>query len=170
MCSAGALRRWQEGRSMADLKFPLFLDLTGKTAVMVGGGRIALRRTRTLAAFDVRIRVIAPEICEEIRVLSREGKVECIPRAYEPEDLSGAFLVLAATDDPDLNRSIVRQAKEMGLFANNASDRNDSNFFFPAVAVNDSLSVGICGTGRDHGAVARAAAEIRKFLKERGIL
>ena len=73
---------------MADLKFPLFLDLTGKTAVMVGGGRIALRRTRTLAAFDVRIRVIAPEICEEIRVLSREGKVECIPRAYEPEDLS----------------------------------------------------------------------------------
>ena len=97
---------------MADLKFPLFLDLTGKTAVMVGGGRIALRRTRTLAAFDVRIRVIAPESCEEIRVLSREGKVECIPRAYEPEDLSGAFLVLAATDDPDLNRSIVRQAKE----------------------------------------------------------
>lgn len=146
---------------MAELKFPLFLDLTGKKVAVIGGGAIALRRVRTLLRFGADITVTAPEI--DPALLALDG-VDCRSRCYTAADVQGAFLVLAATDDPLRNRAITADARAAGILANNASDQTDSDFFFPAVAVQEEICVGVCGTGRDHHAVARTAAKIRRLL------
>lgn len=147
---------------MGFLKFPLFIDLTGKKAVVIGGGRIAARRAVTLCAYGAEIIVIAPQISEKIYQLP----VAIAERQYISDDLSGAFLAIAATDDHNLNRQITQEARRLGILANNASDRTDCDFFFPAVALTQNLSVGICGTGENHFAVAEAAATIRKMMEE----
>lgn len=149
---------------MAELKFPLFMDMTGRKVLVVGGGKIAARRVQTLKAFGADITVVAPEVLPEIN-----GVTIC-KRTFAPGDLDGAFLVLAATDDMELNHTIAAEAAARGILANNASDRRDNDFYFPAVALTEDVSVGICGTGADHRKVAKLAAKIRTFLSGEGRL
>lgn len=147
---------------METLKFPLFIDLNGKRVLIVGGGKIASRRAKTLCMYGADIFVVAPEITDEICQLP----VATEKREYLSDDLRGSTFVLAATDDHTLNHRITQEARSLGMLVNNASDQNDCDFYFPAVALTDELSVGICGTGKDHHAVAEAAASIRKLMEE----
>lgn len=147
---------------METLKFPLFIDLNGKRVLIVGGGKIASRRAKTLCMYGANILVVAPEITNEICQLP----VATRKRGYLSDDFRNSILVLAATDDHALNRQIAQEARSLGILVNNASDQNDCDFYFPAVALTDDLSIGICGTGKDHHAVAEAAAYIRKLMEE----
>lgn len=144
---------------MDERKFPLFVDLTGRPVAVFGGGAVAVRRVRTLLAFGADLTVVAPE---PDPALSELG-VRLERRAYRPGELGAAALVLAATDDPAVNRAITREAREKGIPANNASDHTDSDFFFPAVILTEELTVGITGTGANHRAVRRAAETIREM-------
>lgn len=147
---------------METLRFPLFIDLNKKKVLVVGGGKIAARRVKTLCMYGAEVLVVAPEILEEIRQLP----VAIAKRSYFSSDLNNSCLVLAATDDKILNCRITQEARQQGILSNNASDQNDCDFYFPAVALTQALSVGICGTGSDHHAVAEAAAAIRKLMEE----
>ena len=84
-------------------------------------------------------------------------------RAYRPGELRGAFLVLAATDDEEVNRAIAAEARARGALANNASDCRDCDFFFPAVVLTEELTLGLTGTEEKHRAVKEAAARIREM-------
>ena len=128
--------------------FPMFIDIEGKHILVVGAGKIALRRVQTLLQFRARIKVIAKEIPKEqkeaFHLLVSEGKIVLEEKAFEESDLTEAlFLVLA----------------------NTATDRTDCDFYFPAVAVQEELVVGITGDGSDHRKVAETAARIRKVLE-----
>ena len=68
--------------------FPMFVDLTGKKVLMAGGGKIALRRVKTLLSFGAIIHVTAPELCEELSELERQGKITAEHREYQPGDTS----------------------------------------------------------------------------------
>lgn len=153
---------------MSNLRFPVFLDLTDKKILVVGGGKVALRRVKTLLQFDATVTVVAPEICEEFSTLAvaNTSKLSFEKRCYAETDLNDKFMILSATNDADLNHDIVEAAKKLGLFANNASCQEDNNFFFPAIAKNENISVGICGTGKDHAGTADAAAKIRSLVEE----
>lgn len=153
---------------MSNLRFPVFLDLTDKNVLVVGGGKIALRRVKTLLQFDANVIVVAPEICEEFYSLSvpATAKLMFEKRCYVDADLNDKLMVLAATDNENLNHSIVDSAKKLGLLANNASFKDDNNFFFPAISKNENISVGICGTGEDHAGTAEAASKIRSLVEE----
>ena len=148
-------------------KFPLFIDLSGRKILVVGGGNIALRRINTLMMYGADITVIAEQACGGIEVLAAEEKITLNLRGFNFEDLKDKFMVIAATDDLELNRQITCAARKNGSIANNASDRSDCDFYFPAVIVNEKLSIGICGTGDDHRAVSQAAAEIREKYSSR---
>ena len=86
--------------------FPLFVDLRDKKTVVIGAGNIASRRTKVLADFCADITVIAPEASQDILSLEKAGEIKFIKKTYEKSDISGAFIVLAATCDPDLNKQI----------------------------------------------------------------
>lgn len=150
--------------------FPMFIDIEGKHILVVGAGKIALRRVQTLLQFRARIKVIAKEIPKEqkeaFHLLVSEGKIVLEEKAFEESDLTEAlFLVLAATNVKKLNHEICMLCRKRKILANTATDRTDCDFYFPAVAVQEKLVVGITGDGSDHRKVAETAARIRKVLE-----
>lgn len=150
--------------------FPMFIDIGGKHILVVGAGKIALRRVQTLLQFRARIKVIAKEIPKEqkeaFHLLVSEGKIVLEEKAFEESDLTEAFfLVLAATNVKKLNHEICMLCRKRKILANTATDRTDCDFYFPAVAVQEELVVGITGDGSDHRKVAETAARIRKVLE-----
>ena len=146
---------------MSHLRFPLFIDLKDKLVVVAGGGTVALRRVRALLPFGPEIRVIAPRCLPELEVLP----CSLTHRPYAPGDTLDAFLVLAATDDPVLNAAICREARENGAWANNASSREDCDFYFPGLVVTDHLVAGVTGTGENHRELRRSVELIREVLR-----
>ncbi|MEG2097543.1 MAG: NAD(P)-dependent oxidoreductase [Pseudoflavonifractor sp.] len=141
------------------MKFPLFVDLTGKKAVVVGGGKIACRRIDVLRQFGAEITVIAPEYSGETEGLIWK------PRPYAPGDLKGAFLAIAATDDRSVNHLVGREAA-LGQIPVSVADRQEEcSFFFPAVCFGEGLVAGLVSDGQHHCKTAAAAAALRSTLE-----
>src|SRR6185312_11981566 len=97
---------------------PIFLKLDGRPGLLVGAGNVALEKLNTLLSSGVRLRVIAPEVKGEIRALASEGRVELVERRFSTEDLAGNFVVIAATDDPEVNAAVYRESVARGILVN----------------------------------------------------
>lgn len=146
--------------NLEEYRFPLFIDLRDRETVVVGGGRIALRRVRILLSFGAKVTVIAPE-CGDVP----EG-VLYIQRAYQPGDLAHAFLAVAATDDREVNRQVGQEACRAGIFVSVADSSEESTFYFPAICAGNGLISGVVSKGTQHHKTARAARAIRSVLEE----
>ena len=139
---------------MPDL--PVMLRISGKKAVIVGGGSVALRRAAALTACGADVTVIAPHVDEEIQKLA----VHIDRRPYHDGDLEGARLVVIATDDPQVNEAAHREADRVGALVNrtDAPDRGDL-----AVMAHDRRGAVTVAVATD-GISAKAAATIRDEL------
>ena len=144
--------------------FPAFVDLSGCRALVVGGGRIAARRVGTLVQFCPNVTVVAPNIYPDIAALD----VAIEERPYRDGDLEGADLVLACTDDADLNAAIAARCRERGIPVNVASNRALCDFLFPGIARRNNLVVGVTAGGEDHALAKRVTGEIREYLQHKG--
>lgn len=145
--------------------FPLFIDLSGKKVLVVGGGRIALRRVRTLLDFTEAVTVVAPQLLPELLELEAEGKIAVLRRPYEPSDPEGAALVLAAAGDEEANEKVREDCKRMGIPVNVSSDRHKSDFYFPGVALKGGYVVGVTASGEDHAGAKKLTEAIRELLE-----
>ena len=143
---------------MGNKRFPLFVDLTGRAAVVIGGGTVGLRRAEVLRSFGALVTVVSPSLSRRI------AGIRHVARAYVPGDLAEAFLAVAATDDPAVNGAVGEEARRLGIFFNRSDDPGQCDFFFPAICEGDGLVAGLVGGG-DHKKTARMAAEIRKILE-----
>ena len=143
------------------MTYPLMLDLTGRPAVVVGGGPVALRRVRALLAAGALVHVIAPRVDpalagEDVR-LSR--------RKYRDGDLAGAWLAHAATDDPAVNAAVAAAAERLRIWCVRADDAAASRAWTPAVARQGEITIAVTAggdPGRAKGlrtAIALALAE-----------
>lgn len=148
--------------------FPAFVDLSRRRALVVGGGRIAARRVNALVQFCPRVAVVAPAIHPDIAALAEAGRVEALRRAYRVEDLDGADLVLACTDDAALNAAIADECRARGIPVNDASDRTRCDFLFPGIARRGAVVAGVSAGGADH-ALARRATEAVRACFERDL-
>ncbi|WP_422890242.1 uroporphyrinogen-III C-methyltransferase [Promicromonospora panici] len=136
--------------------YPLGLKIAGRLVVVVGGGPVAARRARSLVEAGARVRVIAPDVCEELVVLARvspSGAVELVARAYGPGDLDGAWLVHTATGSPAVDRQVSDDAERARIFCVTAGDASVGSAWVPAVArttLTDDAEVTVSVTaGRD---------------------
>lgn len=145
--------------------FPLFVSSEGKEVLVIGGGKIAERRIGTLMDFDFRVAVVSPELTEKLAALSKEGRINWISDFYDRSYMKDCFMVLACTCDREVNRRAGLDAKERGIPVSVCDRKEECTFYFPAVAAGEEVTAGIAGTGTDHGAVRRAAAEVRKIIK-----
>ena len=144
---------------MENRRFPLFVDLSGRSAVVIGGGTVGLRRAEVLRHFGAVVTVVSPSLPRSV-----EG-VRHVPRIYRTGDLAGAFLAVAATDDPAVNEAVGQEARRLGILFNRSDDPAGCDFFFPAICEGGSMVVGLAGDGSDHRKTARTAKEIRKILE-----
>ncbi len=149
--------------------FPLFISLEGKKILIVGAGKVAARRADILLSFSACLCIVAPEFSEEMeRVLQQKTfavSVRRQRRCFKKADLEGMDMVLAATDDEELNHQITELCRQKNIVVNNASCQEDCDFFFPAVIQTKGLTIGVSSGGSDHKRVAMIAAKIREFLK-----
>lgn len=145
--------------------FPMFIDLSDKNIVVVGGGNIATRRVKTLLSFTRNIRVVAPKVTMEMMELGKAGYVELVKRPVKRSDFRMAYMVIAATNDRKLNDEIHRICRQEGIYVNVSSDREQCDFYFPGIYMEDELVVGITASGLDHKKARRVREEIQKALE-----
>jgi precorrin-2 dehydrogenase/sirohydrochlorin ferrochelatase len=142
--------------------FPIFLKLTGRRCTVIGGGHLAESKIESLRAADARITVIAPETSERIAVLAAAGEIDLQRRAYERGDLAGTFIVVAATDNPTVNRAVFAEATATGVLCNAVDDPPFCDFYFPSVVRRGELQVAISTAGNSPA----LAQQLRKELNE----
>ncbi|MBQ8921632.1 MAG: bifunctional precorrin-2 dehydrogenase/sirohydrochlorin ferrochelatase [Oscillospiraceae bacterium] len=143
--------------------FPLFVELAGRRCVIVGGGTVALRKAEKLLPFSPEITVIAPEICDALRALP----VQCVTREFRDDDLTGAFLAIAATDDRALNHHIFVLCTAQNIQINAVDDAENCSFLFPALVQEPEVTVGICTGGQSPVFAAYLRAVIEEELDTR---
>jgi precorrin-2 dehydrogenase / sirohydrochlorin ferrochelatase len=138
--------------------YPIFLDLSGRRCVVVGGGEVANRKAHKLLQARARVVVISPEIKPELESVA----VEIHRRHYREGDLEGAYLAFAATDSRETNAAVAWEAKERGIPVNVADKPSDGDFALPSTLRRGSLQVAV-STG---GASPTLARRIKNELEE----
>jgi siroheme synthase-like protein len=124
-----------------------------------------MRRIKTLLSYPCNIEVIAPDVIEEIEQMREDDRITLKKKKYEASDLGGAYLVVAATDDRELNHRIALDAGRNGQHCSIADCKEECTFYFPATVHYDGGVIGICGSGEDHCKTKEVAADIREFIK-----
>jgi uroporphyrin-III C-methyltransferase/precorrin-2 dehydrogenase/sirohydrochlorin ferrochelatase len=121
---------------------PLFLNLTGRDVLLVGGGRVAEAKLRQLLAAGARVRVVAPAVVDGIRA----ADVAIDERGFEAADLEGAWLVVAAAT-PDVNRAVADAAEALRIFVNAVDDPANATAFLSGVVRRDGVTLAISTSG-----------------------
>jgi precorrin-2 dehydrogenase/sirohydrochlorin ferrochelatase len=127
------------------VQYPVNLVLDGRRCLVVGGGKVALRKVEGLVACGGRVTVVAPRINPELAMLS-EVMIE--QRPWRPEDLDGMWLVIAATDDPAVDRAVYDAGQRAGVWVNGADDPANCSFTLPSVVRRGDLQVTVSTGGR----------------------
>lgn len=147
--------------------FPMFVDLKDQPCVIVGGGRIAYRKVLSLLDFEAKIRIIAANVKNEIKKLKEGGSpIEIIERGYCPEDIREAFLVIAATDDMELNKQVAADCRAAKIPVNVVDTQEECGFIFPAYIRRGAVTVGITSSGKSPVMTQRIKKLVDKNLPE----
>ena len=144
--------------------YPIMLDLTGVPVLVVGGGRVALRKIEGLVKGGADVTVVAPSVADAIHDLD----VRVVVRRYEVGDLDEVRLVITATDDAAVNAAVAADATNRRIWVNSADDPANCTFTLPAVARDGAVTVAV-GTGGSSPALAsHLRSELEKWLTEIG--
>lgn len=139
--------------------FPMFVELDNKKVLIVGGGKVALRKAEKLLPYGPEITVVAPEICNELSLMP---DVRTVYGSFSDELLQGIDIVIAATDDRGLNRRISELCRLEKIPVNTVDDSELCSFIFPCLIKSGSLSIGI-STG---GASPTAAISFKNKIND----
>ncbi|MDP9020389.1 MAG: bifunctional precorrin-2 dehydrogenase/sirohydrochlorin ferrochelatase [Actinomycetota bacterium] len=126
-------------------QYPVFLTVSGRRCLVVGGGAVALRRAEGLVAAGASVRVVAPRVLQLLREL-HDVTVE--ERPYRRGEAAGHWLVVAATDDPAVNRAVADDGEAAGVWVNRVDDAAAGSFTVPAVARRGPVTVAVTTGGR----------------------
>ncbi len=146
--------------------YPIFINIENRLAVIAGGGKVALRKVKDLLESGARIKIISPDIHKDIEELKKlnPDSIEIIRRKYQKGDLEGAFLVFAATGDPDVNKSIFTEAEEKKILINAADDPDNCSFYVPSMMRRGDLIAAISTSGASPAMSAKLKAAFEKSL------
>jgi len=126
---------------------PVFLQLQGQPAVVVGGGRVAARKVELLRRTGAEVTIVAPDLIRELRDLVAHGQVRYLPSLFVPSHLDGAVAVVAATGLTEVNAAISAAARERRIPINVVDDPAASTFIFPAIIDRSPLIVAVSSGG-----------------------
>ncbi len=141
--------------------YPIHLALEGNRVLVVGGGSVAERRVERLLWAGARVRVVSPDLTSALADLRDRGALEHRARPFDPDDLEGAVLAFAATDDPAVNHRVADEARRLGILVNVADDPLFCDFTLPACVIRDALVISVSTNARSPG----LAAALRRRLE-----
>jgi siroheme synthase-like protein len=136
------------------------LRLTGRRCVVVGGGDVGLEKVEGLLACDGRVVLVAPDAVPELQELAAEGSIAWERREYAAEDLEGTFVVIAATNDTDVNIRVYEDAERRAMLVNVVDVPPLCNFILPAIVRTGPLAIAISTAGASPALAKRIKSEI----------
>ena len=175
-------------KSKATRYYPIFLNAGGKKCVVVGGGKVALRKVKMLLDCGADVTVVSPKPCPEIVTLSKGGSIHLTQRDYEAGDLKDAVIAMVCTDVKKVNRKVADEAKKAGVLVNVADNPEPSDFIIPSFFRRGNLTIAVStsgvspalarkiraklekGFGEEYGSLLSIIGEVRSAIKERGII
>jgi precorrin-2 dehydrogenase/sirohydrochlorin ferrochelatase len=171
---------------MTQLAYPVALILDGKRCLVAGGGTIAEGKLDALLAAGALVTVVSPEVRPRVAALAAAGRLALHRRPFQPADLDGAFLVIAATDDRAVNAAVARRARAAGILVNAVDDPPFCDFYAVSVVRRGNLQLAISTNGDspafarwlreqldatlppEYGDLLALLAEVRTELRARG--
>jgi precorrin-2 dehydrogenase / sirohydrochlorin ferrochelatase len=148
--------------------FPIFLKLTERRCLVLGAGNLAEAKIESLRAANARVTVIAPHARERILDLAAAGEIDLLTRPYAPGDVADSearfFLVVAATNDPAVNRAVYQEAVAANVLCNAVDDPPFCDFYFPSVVRRGDLQIAISTAGASPALAQRLRKEINAQL------
>ncbi len=142
------------------------LKLKGRRCLVVGGGDVGLEKVEGLLACDGDVTVVAPELQPELTRLADEGSITWIARPYEPADLEGSFMVIAATNDSEVNIRVYEDAEQRAMLVNVVDVPPLCNFILPAIVRTGPLAIAISTAGASPALAKRMKREIGDLFGE----
>jgi siroheme synthase-like protein len=143
------------------------LRLTGRRCLVVGGGEVGLEKVEGLLACDGDVTLIAPTATAELQELAREGSIRWEQRPYAgPTDLEGVFMVIAATDDTDVNIAVFEDAERRAMLVNIVDVPPLCNFILPAIVRTGPLAIAISTAGASPALAKRIKREVQELFGE----
>jgi len=144
--------------------YPVYLDLNEKKCLVIGGGKVAERKVKSLLDCGARIFVVSPVLSAWLEQSAREGKVTAIMRNYTITDLDNAFLVIGATDNHLINDKVAQECSKRNILVNIVDQTAKCNFIVPAVIRQGSLSISVSTDGKSPMLARRIREELEQFF------
>jgi precorrin-2 dehydrogenase/sirohydrochlorin ferrochelatase len=141
--------------------FPISLDIRSRNCIVIGGGKVAARKVKSLLASHGKVTVISPELDDELVPLAGNDSIKWLKRGYRQGDLAGAFLAIAATDDVTVQEAVHREAEAHNLLVNVADVPKWCNFILPATVRRGDLTISVSTAGKSPA----LAKQLRKNLE-----
>ena len=148
---------------MANKFFPVSIDLNDKNILVIGAGKIALRKVETLMSYNCNILVITKDILEEkFLELEKNNKIKILKnQEFEEKFLENIFLVVVATDNEVLNKNISQLCMNKNILVNNITSKDDMNVRFASIYEKDDIQIAISANGNP-----KKAIEIKNKIKD----
>jgi len=150
-------------KKVANKFFPVSIDLNNKNALVIGAGKIALRKIETLLNYNCNITVITKEVLEEkFLELEKDNKIKILKnQEFKEKFLENIFLVITATDNEILNKEISQLCMSKNILVNNVTSKDDMNVRFMSIYEKDDIQIAISANGNP-----KKAVEIKNKIKD----
>jgi len=140
--------------------FPAFLKLNSRRVLVVGGGSIAAQKIPGLLAAGAQVHVVAPKLAPQLTEWVRNQQITWSPKPFEPNDLFGAFLVIAATSIRDLNAVVYQEADQRNILCNAVDDIDHCHFYYGSIVQRGDLQIAISTSGKSPALAQRLRKEL----------
>lgn len=147
--------------------YPILINTSDRTCVVVGGGEVAERKVRGLLEAGSSVVVISPSLSKGLRQLAEENVIRVIPHQYRPGDIiEEAALVFAATNEPEVNKAVAAEAKQKGIPVNVVDDPDSCDFILPSTLRRGDLVIAVSTSGRSPALARRVREELEGLFPE----
>jgi precorrin-2 dehydrogenase / sirohydrochlorin ferrochelatase len=145
---------------------PVFIKLANRPCLVVGAGTVAASKITALLDSGARVTVIAPTANSDVKQFAADGQLRWQPRKFQPTDLAGSFLAIAATSDEAVNRAVFLESQRLGILCNSVDDPPHCDFYFSAVVRRGDLQIAVSTSGASPAVAQRFRQEIDECLDD----
>ena len=144
--------------------YPIMLDIRNREVLVIGGDHVAAGKAASLHASGARVTVMSEDFCDTLLLMEQQQEVTLRRKAYEPGDLEGAFVVVAATSDPYLVEAIWSETQQRGQLVNIVDVPSRCSFIMPSVLRRDQLTIAVSTEGASPGLAKRIRQRLEEFF------
>lgn len=144
--------------------YPIYLDVKGRNVTVIGGGKVAERKVRTLISSGADVTVVSPDLTQGLKGLLTVGKVRHIRRRYRKGDLDNTVMALIATDDRATNEEIASNIKETNILINIADMPDKSSFILPSIVERGDLIISVSTSGKSPALAKQTRKELERIF------